>query len=68
MNYLCNTTLLMSDLETPAKAHEEVPLPGLSTDTREALIESARRSGRTVHEEAEHIIKTHLAASIEDEA
>lgn len=57
----------MSDLEAPQQAHEDVPLPGLSTDTREALFESAQRNGRTVHEEAEHIIKSHLAASIEDE-
>ena len=61
-----NTTLLMSDLEAPQQAHEDVPLPGLSTDTREALFKSAHRNGRTVHEEAEHIIKSHLAASDED--
>jgi hypothetical protein len=46
---------------------EELPLPYLSPETSEALTESARRNGRTVHEEAEHIIKTHLAASDEVE-
>jgi len=58
----------MSDLKEAQTASEELPLPGLSSDTREALFESARRNGRTVHEEAEHIIKTHLADSVDDEA
>jgi hypothetical protein len=35
---------------------EELPVPYLSSETSEALTESARRNGRTVHEEAEHII------------
>ena len=46
---------------------KELPLPALSTEIREALFHSAQRNGRTVHEEAEHIIKTHLAASGEDD-
>jgi hypothetical protein len=45
---------------------QHLPVPHLSPETYEALSESARRNGRTVHEEAEHIIKTHLAASGED--
>lgn len=46
---------------------EELPIAYLSPETSVALAESARRNGRTVHEEAEHIIKTHLAASDEGE-
>jgi hypothetical protein len=46
---------------------EELPIPYLSPETSEALTESARRNGRTVHEEAEHIITTHLATSDEGE-
>ena len=45
--------------------NQELPL--LSAETREALNEAARCNGRTVHEEAEHIIKTHVAASGEDD-
>ena len=45
---------------------QHLPLQHLSPEIHEALSESARRNGRTVHEEAEHIIKTHLAASGED--
>jgi hypothetical protein len=40
----------------------------LSSQTYEALAQSARRQGRTIHEEAEHIIKSHLAASGEEDA
>jgi len=46
---------------------QDPPLPHLSPETHEALSDSACRKGRTVHEEAEHIIKTHLAASGEDD-
>lgn len=67
MKYARNTKLMMSDLEAPQEAHEELLLPDLSADVRQALSESARFNGRTVHEEAEHIIKTHLAASVENE-
>jgi hypothetical protein len=56
----------MSDLINLQSGSEHLPLPHLSVQTHEALSESARRNGRTVHEEAEHIIKTHLAASGED--
>jgi hypothetical protein len=34
----------------------------LSAETHEALVESAQNQGRTVHEEAERIIRTHLAS------
>lgn len=57
----------MSSSSSSQSIGEELPIPYLSPETSEALTESARRNGRTVHEEAEHIIKTHLAASIEDE-
>jgi hypothetical protein len=40
----------------------------LSPQTYEALAQSARRQGRTIHEEAEHIIKSHLVASGEEDA
>jgi hypothetical protein len=43
-----------------------LPVTHLSPETHEALSDSAHRNGRTLHEEAEHIIKTHLAASGED--
>jgi hypothetical protein len=46
---------------------QDLPLPHLSPETHEALSDSAQRNSRTVHEEAEHIIKTHLAASDEDD-
>jgi hypothetical protein len=60
-HYARNTQILMSGLEDPQKAHEDLPLPDLSADVREALFESAQRNGRSIHEEAEHIIRTHLA-------
>jgi hypothetical protein len=50
----------MSDFNDPLSGNEHLPLPTLSPDTHEALSESARRNGRTIHEEAEHIIRTHL--------
>jgi hypothetical protein len=56
----------MSDLINLQSGSEYLALPHLSVQTHEALSESARRNGRTVHEEAEHIIKTHLAASGEE--
>lgn len=57
----------MSSSSNSQSIGEELPIPYLSPETSEALAESARRNGRTVHEEAEHIIKTHLAASDEGE-
>lgn len=56
----------MSDPTTAQRDSHEMTIEMLSPETREALLRSARLSGRTVHEEAEHIIKTHLAASGED--
>jgi len=56
----------MGDLINMQSGSVQLLLPQLSVQTHEALTESARRNGRTVHEEAEHIIKTHLAASGED--
>jgi hypothetical protein len=46
---------------------QHLPVPHLSPETHEALSDSAHRNGRTLHEEAEHIIKTHLATSGEDD-
>ncbi len=53
----------MSDPTATQRDSHEMTIESLSPETREALLRSARLSGRTVHEEAEHIIKTHLAAS-----
>lgn len=66
-HYGSNTPILMSELDSPQNAHEDLPLPNLSTDVREALFESALRNGRSVHEEAEHIIRTHLAENGDDQ-
>jgi hypothetical protein len=57
----------MSDFLDSQRGLQNLPLPHLSPETHEALSDSARRNGRTVHEEAELIIKTHLAASGEDD-
>ena len=53
----------MSELTSPLSGSEDLHSEPLSPETHEALTESARSNGRTVHEEAEHIIKSHLAAS-----
>ena len=55
----------MSDPTATQRDSHEMTIESLSPETREALLRSARHSGRTIHEEAEHIIKTHLAASRE---
>lgn len=57
----------MSEFVDPQTGGECLNLPHLSPEISEALSDSARRNGRTVHEEAEHIIKTHLAAFGEDD-
>jgi hypothetical protein len=57
----------MSSSSNSQSIGEELPVQYLSSETSESLAESARRNGRTIHEEAEHIIKTHLAASDEGE-
>jgi plasmid stability protein len=49
----------MGDIEHSGAV--EVRLMDLQSGTHEALEESAERNGRSVHEEAEHIIRTHLA-------
>jgi hypothetical protein len=53
----------MSDPTAAQRDSHELAIELLSPETCEALLRSARLSGRTVHEEAEHIIKTHIAAS-----
>jgi len=57
----------MSDFIDQQAGLQHLPLPHLSPEIHEALSDSARRNGRTVHEEAEHIIKTHLATSGKDD-
>jgi hypothetical protein len=57
----------MSDIASPQSDREDLHISELSPETHESLTESARDNGRTVHEGAEHIIKTHLAASDEDD-
>jgi plasmid stability protein len=56
----------MSDSSNPSSDACDLELPSLSAGTHEVLSASARRHGHTVHEEAEHIIKSHLASD-EDE-
>ncbi len=56
----------MSELTSPLSGNEELNAEPLPLEVHEALTESARSNGRTIHEEAEHIIKSHLAASGED--
>ena len=56
----------MSNLIDQDPSTEHLPLQALMPETHEALTESAERNGRTIHEEAEHIIKTHLAAFVEE--
>ncbi len=58
----------MSYFAQPQFGEHEVHLTILVSSTRKALAESARRKGRTIHEEAEHIIKSHLVASGEEDA
>jgi len=58
----------MSDFSSLQSGKQELSVTALAPSTREALDESARRKGRTIDEEAEHIIKTHLVASGEEEA
>ena len=53
----------MSDLSESSHAAQELTLDNLDPELRAALHASARANGRSLHEEAEHIIRTHLAAS-----
>ena len=57
----------MSSSSNSQSIGEGLPITYLAPETSEALTESAQLNGRTVHEEAEHVIKTHLAASDEGE-
>lgn len=56
----------MCELTSAPSGGEDLHCERLSPETHQALAESARSKGRTVHEEAEQIIKTHLAASAQD--
>jgi hypothetical protein len=49
----------MSDTEHSEVMAVEVRLTDLHSATHKALQESAERNGRTIHEEAAHIIRTH---------
>ena len=51
----------MSDSEHAGSSVEEVELTSLHSDTVNALRESAHRNRRAVREEAEYIIRAHLA-------
>jgi len=51
----------MSDSEPAGSSVKEVELTSLHPDTLKALRESAQRNRRAVREEAEYIIRTHLA-------
>jgi hypothetical protein len=53
----------MSDFTSPQSDREDLHTSELSPETHAALAQCAERSGRTIHEEAEHIIKTHLAGA-----
>jgi hypothetical protein len=54
-------------MDTPTVSHE-LELPLLSPQAYEALAQSARHHGRTIAEEAEHLIKTHLATLLSEES
>jgi hypothetical protein len=57
----------MSDFPTPQSDGEQVHLSHLSPQTHDALVESARRNDCTVDEQAEQILKTHLASCGDDD-
>lgn len=57
----------MSDFTGATSPADELELTVLSAETREALARSALRNDRTVHEEAEKIIKAHLSTTGPDE-
>jgi len=58
----------MGDTEHSGAPLEGVRLALLHQETQDALVRSARRNGRTMHEEAEHIIRTHLAENEDGQA
>lgn len=51
---------MMSNLHEAGGASEELVLDNLASELQEALDASASRNGRSLHEEAEHIIRAHL--------
>jgi hypothetical protein len=57
----------MSDFSEPCHPAQELHLDNLAPELREALHASARENGRSLHEEAEHIIRTHLAGRTRDD-
>ncbi len=56
----------MSDFTGATSPADELELTVLSAETREALARSALSNDRTVHEEAESIIKAHLSTTSPD--
>lgn len=53
----------MSDSALPPSSLQQFHFENLSESARVKLSERAQKNGRTIHEEAEHAIKQHLAAS-----
>ena len=53
----------MSDSALPTSLSEQFHLETLSGNALAQLAERAQRNDRSIHEEAEHAIKQHLAAS-----
>ena len=56
----------MSDFTGATSPADELELTVLSAETRGALERSALSNNRTVHEEAENIIKAHLSTTSPD--
>jgi len=56
----------MSDFSDPNQAVQELRLENLAPELHEALHASARENGRSLREEAEHIIRTHLTGTAQD--
>jgi len=56
----------MSNLTGDSRDTADVTIAVLSPTTREALSRSAEVNGRSINEEAEDIIRTHLQAATED--
>jgi plasmid stability protein len=52
---------MMSNLHDPGSASEELVLDNLASELQEALDASASQHGRSIHEEAESIIRFHLS-------
>lgn len=52
---------MRSPIDSENTAHKELLISPLTNEAEEVLAERAHRNGRTVDEEAEHIIKAHLA-------